>query len=380
MYPFNKEKLQELMEQAQIDLLLASTRHNIRYLAGGYYYHFHARFTQMGRSQYLPFIGIPRGHFDDAFYVGLKGEERGEELEVTEKKLWLNRYHYIEGRGTIPAAEKAAEAITELDLNRAKIAIELPFLPADAYETLKKHLSGASFVDATPLLDELRAIKTPEELDLIHSVADRVSESIQATFATGYDGVTTLEMANRVEQEMTQRGLHFLWVFTCAGPSYLRAPSTQTWQRGRILHIDSGGSVNDYLADLCRMGSLGEPSLLARDLHSACLDVQSHVRNMLQPGVKGSEVYEAGQEALKRHPLGKYGVFVAHGIGMVSHEQPVINSQIHRSLEAGMVLSIETEFRHPDIGHVKIEDAIAVTPHGNEGLGDLGREWQIIGK
>jgi len=91
-------------------------------------------------------------------------------------------------------------------------------------------------------------------------------------------------------------------------------------------------------------------------------------------------VYEAGQEALKKHPLGKYGVFVAHGIGMVSHEQPVINPQVHRPLEAGMVLSVETEFRHPDIGHVKIEDAVAITPDGSEGLGDFGREWQIVGK
>jgi Xaa-Pro aminopeptidase len=43
-----------------------------------------------------------------------------------------------------------------------------------------------------------------------------------------------------------------------------------------------------------------------------------------------------------------------------------------------MVLSIETEFLHPEVGHVKIEDAVAVTADGCEGLGDLGRDWFVV--
>lgn len=49
-----------------------------------------------------------------------------------------------------------------------------------------------------------------------------------------------------------------------------------------------------------------------------------------------------------------------------------------RPLEAGNVLSIETEFIHPEVGHVKIEDAVTVTKSGCEGLGDLGREWHVV--
>jgi Xaa-Pro aminopeptidase len=63
---------------------------------------------------------------------------------------------------------------------------------------------------------------------------------------------------------------------------------------------------------------------------------------------------------------------------MVSHEQPDLSALGQRLLEAGMVLSIETDFIHPDVGHVKIEDAVAVTDAGCEGLGDLGREWHVV--
>jgi Xaa-Pro aminopeptidase len=43
-----------------------------------------------------------------------------------------------------------------------------------------------------------------------------------------------------------------------------------------------------------------------------------------------------------------------------------------------MVLSIETECIYPAVGHVKIEDAVAVTERGCEGLGDIGREWHVV--
>ncbi len=93
------------------------------------------------------------------------------------------------------------------------------------------------------------------------------------------------------------------------------------------------------------------------------------------------EVQAAADQALARVPHAAIGRIVAHGIGMVSHEQPMINvaSQAARRLEVGHVLSVETEFHHAEAGHVKIEDTIAITPAGPEGLGDLGRELQVVG-
>jgi Xaa-Pro aminopeptidase len=46
-----------------------------------------------------------------------------------------------------------------------------------------------------------------------------------------------------------------------------------------------------------------------------------------------------------------------------------------RPLEAGMVISIETEMVHPKRGFIKLEDTVAVTEEGCEGFGDKGRGW-----
>jgi Xaa-Pro aminopeptidase len=327
----------------------------------------------MGRTQYLPFVGVPRGRVENAFYV-CRAEEHG---QVEAAAPWIsNRVDAM--RGTLPAAEGAIQAIRKLGLAEGAIGVELPFIPADAYLALQRGLPKSRLVDATPVLDELRAIKTPTELAHLRTVYDRVAEAIQAAFAAGKPGITTAEIACFAEREIVRRGMGFLYALVCAGPGTLRAPSSARWERGRILHIDAGGEVGDYLADICRMGCLGEPSTLARDLHGACIEVQGRVRQRVRPGVPCRDLLIEGERAVREHRLGAYGKFVAHGIGMVSHEQPNISATNTRPLEAGMVLSIETDFIHPEVGHVKIEDAVAVTENGCEGLGDLGRDWHII--
>jgi Xaa-Pro aminopeptidase len=373
MVPFDGEKLNRLMGQAGLGLILVCSRHNVRYLTGGYAYHFLSRAPRFGRSQYLPFVGLPRGRFDEAFYVG-RVDERS---QIETEGLWIS-HRIATPLGTVNAAESAIQAVRQLGITEGPIGVELPFLPGDALLALQRGLPKATFMDATPVLEELRAVKTPAEVAQLRTVYDRVALAIQAAFAAGRPGMTTAEVARQVEREMAQRNVAFLFAFTCAGPGTLRVPSATRWESGRILHIDAGGEEGDYLADICRMGCLGEPSRLARELHRACIDVQDRVRQRVRAGLPCRELLEEGERAVREHRFSSYGRFVAHGIGMVSHEQPDISSSNTRPLEPGMVLSIETDFIHPEVGHVKIEDAVAVRENGCEGLGDLGREWRVI--
>ena len=375
MTPFDRAKLQHLMDEAGMDLLLASSRHNVRYLTGGYVYHFHERGQRMGSTQYLAFVGVPRGRVGDAFYIGASGEKMG--LEVL--PLWIGQRNLDAGDVASSAAAAAMMAKSH-GAAGGTIGVEMPFLPATALRALQTGLPGVTFVDATDLLHELRAIKTDAEIAILREVSDRVATAIQAGFRSGHDGVPTRELAATVEREMGAHGVTFLWAFTNAGPGYLRAPSETRWERGRMLHLDCGGEEQDYLADICRMGALGEPSALGRELTGACLEIQGVVRRQLRAGMSYGDVNAAAEDALQSSSHASVGRIVAHGIGMVSHEQPMINrpEQAARTLQNGHILSLETEFLHPEVGHVKIEDTIAITPQGAQGLGDIGRELQVI--
>jgi Xaa-Pro dipeptidase len=370
--PFDAVKLDRLMEEAGLSLVLAHTRHNVRYLSGGYYYHFHANATRMGRSQYLPFVGIPRGRVEESFIVA-RDEERGQ-LEA-EAPWFPTRIEAV--RGTVTAAEGAVKGIRQLGLASGRIGVEIPFLPVDAYLALNTAFPRIELVDVTPILNELRAVKSEAELEIMRTAYTGVAESIQAAFRNSGPGDTTRRIAQRVEREIASRDISFLFAFVCAGPGFLRAPSTATWDRGHILHIDAGGALNEYIGDICRMGCAGAPAPLANELYEACISVQNEVRGGIRAGVPCRDVLSAGQRASRASGFSRFSRFVVHSIGMVSYEQPEFAPDNPRPLEKGMVLSVETDFLHPEVGHVKIEDAVVVGDSGCEGLGDIGREWQI---
>jgi Xaa-Pro aminopeptidase len=373
---FDAQRLFFLMKKAGAEVLLASTRHNIRYLTGGYYYPLYAWEAHTRGTQYLSFLVIPADRLEEALLVGRPGE--GEALQ--EAGLWLQRCREASGIGTMPAAAKTVELLKGLALDRGRIAVELPSLPADAFQVLAEGLPRAQLVDAVPILDALRAVKSAQEIQLLREATRRNLEAVEAVLTSGRDGETTAQVAGRVAREFGKRELHFLYALVCAGPSFFRIPSDRRhWRAGGLLHIDTGGMLEGYIAETCRMGCLGRPSALAERLLAACGELEQAVLPVLRPGVPAGEVQSRGDEFLRAHPLGSHGKFIAHGIGLVHHEDPVIGLRRTEPLEAGMVLSLEMEFLHPDAGHVKIEDMAAVTVAGGELLGPAGRDWYLSG-
>ncbi|MFP6869521.1 MAG: Xaa-Pro peptidase family protein [Nitrospinota bacterium] len=373
--PYDNAKLNRLMDEAGIDLILAHTPHNIRYLSGGYYFHFRERIAAIGPSQYLPFVGIPKDDSTRAFQVAwLVEASPRNEIDV-----WIPDVIHTKARGTVGAAQTAAEAIRIRGLTKATIGIERAFMPVDAMDALREELPDAHFVESFGILEELRVIKRPDELEILCQVGQSAAEAIQEGFRLGATDATTEKIARTVEGGMVQRGIHFHYVFTAAGPGMRREPSEKKWERGEILHIDSGGSQAGYMADICRMGSRGEPSLLADEIYRACLHIVDKTRAAMKPGVDCGTVYRIGQSALQETGHAENGFFLVHGIGMVQQELPRFSPDEERPLEAGMIVSVENDIRHPEVGFVKIEDTVAITEEGCEGLSDLGRDtWAIV--
>lgn len=367
--PYDSEKLDRLMDAAGVDLILTNSQHNARYLTGGYFYHFHERFDAMGIGRYMALIGVPKGGPERAFLVG----ESREIGQSKDQNLWIPELIPSE-RLPAAAARDAARAIRARGLEGGTIAVEMDFLPASSMDALSKELPAARFTEARGIMEELRAVKTPAELDIFRRITQDDAEIIGEVFTSAAPGATTRDVARGIEEGMTARGIHFLWVFTCAGSAMLRSPSEKVWEPGEVLHIDAGGSFEGYLTDVCRMGVRGEPSRLADALFQACLATQDKVRKEIRAGAVCGEIYESGFRHLADTGQGEYGMFIIHGVGLVSHELPRFGKGVETKLEEGMVVSIETDIRHPEVGYVKIEDTVAVTADGCEGLGDLGRD------
>ncbi len=129
---------------------------------------------------------------------------------------------------------------------------------------------------------------------------------------------------------------------------------------------------------------LGEPDAELNDLLAEIEAIQQAARRPVRAGAMGREVYEAAEAALRDSPNRRTIDFLAHGMGLVSHEIPHLTSRgpvpypgedADRPLEANMVLSIETTLIHPRRGFIKLEDTLAVTEGGYDAFGDGGRGW-----
>jgi Xaa-Pro aminopeptidase len=189
----------------------------------------------------------------------------------------------------------------------------------------------------------------------------------------------------RVEE--TQRGLSFEYCLINTGPSFNQAPSAAaSWSDDELCCLDSGGSMQSYVGDLARMGWMGQVPDRARELLGQVDAVQQAARGAVAAGRRGGDIFDAANTILRECPDTDKIDFLAHGMGLVSHEVPRLTSSgvvryrgdhENRPLEAGMVLSIETDLRDPEVGFVKLEDTVTVTETGYEAFGDEGRDWNI---
>jgi Xaa-Pro dipeptidase len=236
--PFNADRLAELMAESDVELLLASTRHNIRYLTGGYYYPLYLWDAHARRTQYLSFVCIPRRTPGDSFFVGRPGEKE----VLQEAEAWPGQCFESEKIASLSTAATTVELLKRRHLEAARIAVELPSLPADVFDLLKERLPDAEFVDAVPILDRLRAVKRPDEIEIIRAGTEKNREALAAVLTAGKGGATTAQIAEQVAGEFRKRELHFLYALVCAGPGFFRAPSEKRrWLRDHLLHIDAGG-------------------------------------------------------------------------------------------------------------------------------------------
>jgi Xaa-Pro aminopeptidase len=160
--PFDSQKLDRLLGEANVDLVLAVSKHNVQYLLGGYRYFFFAHADAIGTGRYLPIVGYFPSEVELDFYVGAGNEGWG--LEVF--PIWIPNVVTLSWT-SVDSAIRAAEFIHKSGRKCRRIAVELSFIPADALDALRRELPNTEFVEGLPILEELRAIKTKEELEYL---------------------------------------------------------------------------------------------------------------------------------------------------------------------------------------------------------------------
>ena len=382
--PFDTDRLDRLMEEAELDALLVTSKHSIQYLLGGYRFFFYDYMDAHGLSRYLPFFVYVKGRPLDSGYVGVPMERYEKQLG----SFWVANLDLKNFQSTGFAAA-AAGMLKGLTGGKGRVGIEAGFLPIDAYRVLEAALPAAELTDATFTLEILRALKSPAELDLLREASEKVVDAMLAVFASHGPGTSKRALFEALRQEETKRGMKFEYALTNIGTAFNRAPYDKIWEEGETLALDSGGNYKGYIGDLCRMCFTCEPDQELVDLLGQVEEVQQAARKGLRPGVIGGEIFDWANAAKAGCAERDRMFFSAHGMGIVSHEAPWLMPNAvpvypayhaDRPLESGMVISIETELHHTKRGFIKLEDTVAIIGNGWEAYGDTGRGWNVCGR
>ncbi len=381
--PFDAKRLDRLMDEAGMDVLLATSKHNVQYLLGGHRSIFFDYMDAMGLSRYLPIMVYPKGKPDKAAYFGHRLE--GFQKEV--KPFWTPETQ-TNSSGALDTMKKAIDYLKRSGLPVKRIGIETTFMPMDAGATLKSAMPESEIKDALVVLERQRLRKSPEELAMLRTSSEKVIDAMLATIGQCGPGTTKAEITETLRREEVNRGLTFEYCLIAAGNSHNRAPSPQRWEKGDVLSVDSGANYHGYIGDLARMAVLGEPDAELEDLLGEIETIQRAAFKPIKAGAMGGEIYAAGEALVAKSKQHNNLEFLAHGMGLVSHEAPHLTNtgpvpytdeDAHRPLEAGMVISVETTLKHPSRGFIKLEDTIAVTDTGFEIFGEGGRGWNLGG-
>lgn len=308
---------------------------------------------------------------------------------------------------------KSMKQLPELLLNHgygsfSKIGLEMDVLPARLYLQIQELFPGVEFFDASPVIREVRAVKSSYEIERIEKAAEQLRVVMAEIPAMMKDGCEReIDLASRIEGSLrrnrhqglvrTRRfGLEMYYGAVSTGPSasyptdfdgpdgmeglYPSVPQNggeRLLRRGEPIMVDLCGGYDGYIADKTRIfvpGGLYDEELLRA--HHFALEIQGEVQARMRPGAHAGKTYMAIEEMVNDSPFAHnfmgYGDnqsrFVGHGVGLELDELPILTTRSDMTLKEGMVIAVEPKFFFGDRGGVGIENTWVITKDGCRNL------------
>lgn len=273
-----------------------------------------------------------------------------------------------------------AASLRERGLGDGRIGIEATYLSHADHERLRDALPDADLCPVDALLERLRELKAPTEIERIRHIgkaAQRVTEECVKLVSAGS---TERELGMLITERYHAAGgdaLTMLVVGAGERSAHLNGPPTdRVMQAGEVVRTDVIGTSANYFSDVARTAVVGEPDAEQRKLYNLLYDVHRRCLDSLRPGAISSDIYAIYGDAMEKAGLPAYH-FVGHGLGVTLHEEPFINPLKSVPLEEGMVLCIEPLVSIEGRLGMQIEDEVLITADGCELLTEAGDILEI---
>jgi Xaa-Pro aminopeptidase len=273
-----------------------------------------------------------------------------------------------------------------------RVGVELSILPVAISESLKDRL-GAELVEVSDILAEARLIKSDEEMQLLR-LGGEIAKIGASTFVEEIAaGASELTVAARsvAAMDIALAGLYaegatssyaYCQIADHTLTPHLH-PTGRRIRRGDVIGLNVFPVIWGYCMELERTYVYGEPTTRQVNALAAVNEAFGLGKSLLRPGKVISEIHRESSAVLERHGFGQYirhGTGHAHGImiGAAGREEfGELRPYNHRTIQKGVINSIEPGLYIPDLGGFRHSDVMYVTTDGAECLTEFPIEIQF---
>ncbi len=252
------------------------------------------------------------------------------------------------------------------------------------HQELSKELPGVMLVPVDQMIDQVRMIKEPSEIEIMQVAAQIADAAFTHITEWIRIGVTERDIALELYVTMQKHGASGISFDTIVASGERSSmphgvASDRIIQKGDFITLDFGALYKGYASDLTRTVLIGEASDRQREIYSIVYEAQGRALNAICAGMTGREADTVAREIIRIAGYGEnFGHSLGHGLGLAVHEAPRLAQQSQDVLQEGMVVTVEPGVYLSGFGGVRVEDDIVVTKNGSYRLTQSTQELLVL--
>lgn len=245
---------------------------------------------------------------------------------------------------------------------------------ADVRAAFGRALPEAEWVDVENELCDLRAQKSPAEIEVIRYAYKIAEAGFQSAVDTIQVGVTERAVAAEIEAAMRRAGSEGTGIDTivASGPNsrpILARSTFRAVEAHDLVLITIAPRYEGYHAAIGRVILVGNPGKEVERALEVAIQAQHACFGALRPGIEGRQVEAIGRQILTEANLGQYFLYSGvHSLGVIEFEPPIFGPSSPASLKEAMIVSIDIPMFNTPWGGLRIEDGYLITATGAESL------------